>query len=50
MEIEIVTFVLKGSAKLAVPTDLREQIQEGSRIVAFRLVFDLKLRGYIRPR
>ena len=40
MEIEIVTFVVKGSTKLTVPTDWQEQIQVGSRSV-----FDLKLRG-----
>ena len=45
MEIEIVTFVVKGSAKLTVPTDWQEQIQVGSRSVALRRVFDLKLRG-----
>ena len=33
MEIEIVTFVVKGSAKLTVPTDWQEQIQVGSRSV-----------------
>ena len=42
MEIEIVTFVVKGSAKLTVPTDWQEQIQVGS--VALRCIFDLKLR------
>ena len=45
MEIEIVAFVVKGSAKLTVPTDWQEQIQVGSRSVALRRVFDLKLRG-----
>ena len=45
MEIEIVTFVVKGRAKLTVPTDWQEQIQVGSRSVALRRVFDLKLRG-----
>ena len=44
MEIEIVTFVVKGSAKLTIPTDWQEQIQVGSRSVALRRVFDLKLR------
>ena len=44
MEIEIVTFVVKGSAKLTVPTDWQGQIQVGSRSVALRRVFDLKLR------
>ena len=45
MEIEIVTFVVKGIAKLTVPTDWQEQIQVGSRSFALRRVFDLKLRG-----
>ena len=45
MEIEIVTFVVKGSTKLTVPTDWHEQIQVGSRNVALRRVLDLKLRG-----
>ena len=45
MEIEIETFVVKGSAKLTVPSDSHEQIQVGSRNVALRRVFDLKLRG-----
>ena len=45
MEIEIVTFIDKGNAKLTVPTDWQEQIQVGSRCVALRCVFDLKLRG-----
>ena len=45
MEIEIATFVVKGSAKLTVPTDSQEQIQVRSRNVALRHVFDLKLRG-----
>ena len=44
MEIEIVSFVLKGSAKLTVPTDRQEQIQVGSRSVFLRCVFDIKLR------
>ena len=39
MEIEIVTFVVKGSAKLNVPNDWQEQIQVG-RSVALRRVFD----------
>ena len=45
MEIDIVTLVVKGSAKLTVPTDWQEQIQVGSRSVAVRCVFDLKIRG-----
>ena len=43
MEIEIVTLVVKGSAKLIVPTDLQKQID--IRRVALRRVFDLKFRG-----
>ena len=43
MEIEIVTLVVKESAKLTVPTNWQEQIQVGSRSVALRRVFDLKL-------
>ena len=38
MEIEIVTLVVKGSAKLTIPTDWHEQTQEGSRSVALRSV------------
>ena len=50
-EIEIATSVVKGSAKLTVPTDWQEQIQVGSRSAALRLVFDLKRRGgYICSR
>ena len=45
MEIEIVTLVLKGSAKLTVPIDWQEQIQVGSKNVALCRVFDLKLKG-----
>ena len=45
MEIEIVTFIVKESMKLTVPTDWQEQIQVGSRSFALRRVFDLKLRG-----
>ena len=45
MEIEIVTFVVKGSTKLTVPTYWQEQIQVVSRSVALRRVFDLQLRG-----
>ena len=41
MEIEIVTLVVKGSVKLIVPTDWQEQIQEGSRRVALRLVLQM---------
>ena len=44
MEIEIVTIVVKGSAKLTVPTDWQEQIQVGSRSVALRRVFDLNVK------
>ena len=45
MEVEIVTFVVKGSVPLAVPPDRQELIQKGSRSVALRRVFDLKLNG-----
>ena len=45
MEIEIVTLVVKGSAKLTVPIDWQQQIQVASRSFAIRGVFDLKLRG-----
>ena len=45
MEIEIVRFVVKVRAKLTVHTDWQEQIQVGSKRVALRRVFDLKLRG-----
>ena len=45
MEVEMVTFGVKGSAKMTVPTDWQEQVQVGSKIVALRRVFDLKLRG-----
>ena len=44
MEIEIVTLVVKGSAKLTVPTDGQELLQVASKSVALRRVFDLKLR------
>ena len=43
MEVEIVTFVVKGSAQLTVPPDRQESIQAGSRGAALRGVFDLKL-------
>ena len=45
IKIEIVTLVVKGIAKFAITLDLRGQIQVGSRSVAFRRVFDLKLKG-----
>ena len=41
MEIEIVTFVVTGSAKLTVPTDWQEQIQVGSRSVALNLYLQI---------
>ena len=44
-EIEIVTFVVKGSAKLNVPLERWEQIWVESRSVALRRVFDLKVSG-----
>ena len=50
MEIEIVTLVEKGSAKLIVPTDWEEQIQVARWIVALHCVFQLMFRGYIWPR
>ena len=43
MEVEIDTFVVKGSAQLTVTLDRQEYIQVGSRGVALRRVFDLKL-------
>ena len=45
MEIEIVTLVVKGSAKLTVPTDWQEQIHVESTSVALHRIFDLKIRG-----
>ena len=42
MEDEIVTLVVKGSAKLTVPTNWQEQIQVGSRSIVLCCVFDLK--------
>ena len=43
MEVEIVTFVVKGSAQMIVPLDRQELIQVGSRCVAIHRVFDLKI-------
>ena len=37
--------VVKGSAKLTVPTDLQEQIQIKSTSFALHRIFDFKLRG-----
>ena len=45
MEIEIVAFVVKGSAKLTVPTEWQEQIQVRSRSVALRRVFWYQAQG-----
>ena len=45
MEVEIVTFVIKGSVKLTVPPDRQEQIQVGSRGVALSSVFYIELSG-----
>ena len=45
MEVEIVTFVVKGSSQLTVTLDRQELIQVGSRGVALCRVFDLKLSG-----
>ena len=45
MEVEIVTFVVKGSAQLTVTLDRQESIQVGSRGVVLSRVFNLKLSG-----
>ena len=45
MEVEIVTFVVKEISQLTVTLDRQELIQVGSRGVALRRVFDLKLSG-----
>ena len=45
MEVEIVTFVVKGSTQLTIPPDRQECFKVGSRNVALRRVFDLKLSG-----
>ena len=45
MKVEIVTFVVKGSAQLIVPPDRQEKIKVGSRGVALSRVFDLKVSG-----
>ena len=45
MEVEIVTFFVKWGAQLTVTLDRQEKIQGGSRDVALRRVFDLKLSG-----
>ena len=42
MEVEIVTFVVKGSSQLTVPPDRQELIQVESRGVDLRRVFDIK--------
>ena len=42
MDIEIVKFVINGSMKMAIPPDLKEEIQVNSRSVALCRVFDLK--------
>ena len=44
-EIEIVTLI-KGNMKLTIPPDRQQQIEEGSRSIALRRVFELKLMGY----
>ena len=50
MEVVIVMVVVNGSAQLTVTLDRQELIQIGSRGVALRRVFDLKLNGkYIDP-
>ena len=45
MDVEIVTFVVKGRAQQTVPSDRRKAIQVGSRNVALSRVFYLKLSG-----
>ena len=42
MEVEVVTFVVKGSAQLTIPPDLKEEVQVRSSCVALRRVFDLE--------
>ena len=45
MEIKVVRFVVKGSAKLIVSPDRMEQILVGKKSVAHRRVFDIKFIG-----
>ena len=45
MEVETVTFVVKGSAQLTVPSDRQEPIQVGNRGVSLCRVFYLKFSG-----
>ena len=45
MEVEIVTFVVDGSAQLTIASDRQKDSQKGSRTVALRLVIDLELGG-----
>ena len=45
IDVEIFTFVVKGSAKLTVPPNRQHFIQVGSRGVDLRSVFYLKLSG-----
>ena len=45
MEVEIVTFVVNGSAQLTVPPDRQEKIEVGSRDITLSRVFHLKLSG-----
>ena len=47
MEIEVVAFVVKGSAKLIVSPDQREKILIGKKSVAHRRVFDIEFIGDI---
>ena len=42
MEVEIVTFFVKGSAQLTVPPDRQEKIEIGSSGISLSCVFDLK--------
>ena len=45
MEVDIVTFVVKGNVQLTVPPDRQEQVHLWYRVVALFRVFDLKLSG-----
>ena len=45
MEVEIVTFVVKGNVQLTVPPDWQKYVQVGNRCVALSRVFYLKLSG-----
>ena len=45
MEVENLSFVMKGSAQLTVPPDRQEWIQVGSKGIALSRVFYHKLTG-----